>query len=90
MIQVSRSRFSLPLTRFKLFVCCSSKLDCKEQNGYGATIKPDIGAGAGPGAGSAGWGGAAPVRPAVCTPDMTRYTPSTADQVPDLDMALEL
>ena len=57
----------------------SSKLDCKEQNGYTTNIKPDIGA-----VGSVGgWGGpgAAPVRPAVCTPDMTRYTPSSVDQV---------
>ena len=58
---------------------CSSKLDCKEQNGYTTNIKPDIGA-----VGSVGgWGGpgSAPVRPAVCTPDMTRYTPSSVDQV---------
>jgi len=57
----------------------SSKLDCKEQNGYTTNIKPDIGA-----VGSVGgWGGpgSAPVRPAVCTPDMTRYTPSSVDQV---------
>merc|ERR1719410_3016778 len=56
----------------------SSKLDCKEQNGY-TNIKPDIGA-----VGSVGgWGGpgSAPVRPSVCTPDMTRYTPSSVDQV---------
>ena len=49
-----------------------SKLDCKEQNGY-ASIKPDLG--------TPGWGAGAPVRPSVCTPDMTRYTPSSADQV---------
>ena len=55
----------------------SSKLDCKEQNGY-TNIKPDIGAG---GPAVPGWGGAAPVRPSVCTPDMTRYTPSSVDQV---------
>ena len=55
----------------------SSKLDCKEQNGY-TNIKPDIGAGA---PGVPGWGGSAPVRPSVCTPDMTRYTPSSVDQV---------
>ena len=57
---------------------CSSKLDCKEQNGY-TNIKPDIGA-----VGSVGgWGGpgSAPVRPSVCTPDMTRYTPSSVDLV---------
>jgi len=53
-----------------------SKLDCKEQNGY-ASIKPDLGT---PGS-VAGWGAGAPVRPSVCTPDMTRYTPSSADQV---------
>ena len=60
---------------------CSSKLDCKEQNGYTTTnIKPDIGA---VGSGVGGWGGpgSAPVRPSVCTPDMTRYTPSSVDQV---------
>jgi hypothetical protein len=55
-----------------------SKIDCKETNGY-ANIKPDLGA-ATPGS-VPGWGTGAPVRPAVCTPDMTRYTPSTADQV---------
>jgi len=51
----------------------SSKLDCKEQNGYATSIKPDLG--------TPGWGAGAPVRPSVCTPDMTRYTPSSADQV---------
>jgi len=55
-----------------------SKIECKEPNGYPA-IKPDLGAPAP--SSMAGWGGGAPVRPAVCTPDMTRYTPSTADQV---------
>ena len=54
----------------------SSKLDCKEQNGY-TNIKPDIGATGSVG----GWGASAPVRPSVCTPDMTRYTPSSVDQV---------
>lgn len=66
-----------------------SKIDCKEQNGYATSIKPDIGATpVGPvssgGLGS-GWGaGGAPVRPSVCTPDMTRgvYTPGAVqDQV---------
>jgi len=56
-----------------------SKIDCKEQNGY-ASVKPDLGAGV-PG-GVAGWAGAgAPIRPSVCTPEMTRYTQSTADAV---------
>jgi len=45
------------------------------QNGY-ANIKPDIGAPAM----SAGWGSSAPVR-ASSTPEMTRYTPSSVDQV---------
>jgi hypothetical protein len=44
-----------------------SKIDCKEQNGY--SIKPDLGAA------TPGWG--APVRPSACTPDMSRYTPSS-------------
>ena len=54
-----------------------SKIECKEQNGY--PIKPDIGATGGgvPGWGSGGVGGA--LRPSVCTPDMTRYTPSSVD-----------
>jgi len=34
----------------------SSKIDCKDQNGYGASIKPDIGAGP-VSAMTAGWGG---------------------------------
>jgi len=65
-----------------------SKIDCKEQNGYATSIKPDIGATPiGPvssgGLGS-GWGAGGPVRPSVCTPDMTRgvYTPGAVqDQV---------
>ncbi len=51
-----------------------SKIDCKEQNGY--SIKPDLGATPGGGV-TGGWG--APVRPSACTPDMSRYTP-TSDQ----------
>ena len=58
-----------------------SKIDCKETNGYTANIKPDLGATTPSTPSMAGWGAGAPVRPAVCTPDMTRYTPSTADQV---------
>ena len=55
----------------------SSKIDCKEQNGY-ANIKPDIGAA---GSMSAGWGASAPGVRSVSTPEMTRYTPSSVDQV---------
>jgi len=58
-----------------------SKIDCKETNGYTANIKPDLGATTPSTPSMAGWGAGGPVRPAVCTPDMTRYTPSTADQV---------
>ena len=59
-----------------------SKIDCKETNGYtAANIKPDLGATTPSTPSMTGWGAGAPVRPAVCTPDMTRYTPSTADQV---------
>ena len=62
----------------------SSKIDCKDQNGYGASIKPDIGAGpvsamtagwgGSPGSvGGAGAGGVAQPRAGVTTPDtMTR------------------
>ena len=60
----------------------SSKIDCKETNGYTtANIKPDLGATTPSTPSMTGWGAGGPVRPAVCTPDMTRYTPSTADQV---------
>ena len=70
----------------------SSKIDCKDQNGYGASIKPDIGAGpvsamtAGAWGGSPGSvGGAAGAqsggRVGVTTPDPAmRYTPSSVDQ----------
>ena len=70
----------------------SSKIDCKDQNGYGASIKPDIGAGpvsagAGAGGGSPGSvggaaGGVSGGRVGVTTPDpaMARYTPSSVDQ----------
>ena len=72
----------------------SSKIDCKDQNGYGASIKPDIGAGPVSAMSAAGWGGspgsvggaagAGPVsggRVGVTTPDtMARYTPSSVDQ----------
>jgi len=54
----------------------SSKIDCKEQNGY-ANIKPDIGAA---GSMSAGWGASAPGVRSTTTPEMTRYTPSSVDQ----------
>lgn len=53
----------------------SSKIDCKDTNGY-SNIKPDLSS-----TPVTGWGAGAPVRPAVCTPEMTRYTPSAADQV---------
>jgi len=52
-----------------------SKIDCKEQNGY--SIKPDLSAATAGGGAVGGWGTGAPVRPSVCTPDMTRYTPSS-------------
>ena len=71
----------------------SSKIDCKDQNGYGASIKPDIGAGpvsamtaagwgGSPGSvGGAGAGGVSGGRVGVTTPDtMARYTPSSVDQ----------
>ena len=71
--------------------------DCnstKDQNGYSSLSKElnsvgwnSTGAGGGgsTGGGSANngsiGGGTTPVRPAVCTPEMTRYTPTTADAV---------
>ena len=47
------------------------KIDCKEQNGY--SIKPDLSAATAGGGAVGGWGTGAPVRPSVCTPDMTRH-----------------
>lgn len=50
--------------------------DCnsKDQNGYGSLSK-ELNAAA-----AAGWNGSStPVRPSVCTPDMTRYTPTAVD-----------
>ena len=62
----------------------SSKIECKDQNGYSTNIKPDIGAAPVSGMTGSGWGsGSTGVpRPGVSTPEtMTRYTPSSVDQV---------
>ena len=79
-------------------LCYSSKIDCKEQNGY-ANIKPDIGAapvsamaaagwggspGAGAGAGSVpGVGGVAAPRVGVSTPPAEAMTRYTPSTMAD-------
>ena len=69
----------------------AASVDCKDQsNGYsslskelnawGSTTPTSAGVGSAHGSSAANAANGA-VRPSVCTPDMTRYTPSTADQV---------
>jgi Antp family protein len=57
-----------------------TSVDCKDQtNGYSSLSKELNAWGSGAPGGGASSNGSAPVRPSVCTPDMSRYTPSAVD-----------